>query len=77
MKKSKSRPPFKIIAGHHGGTISSMSTSLTQQDIMMERCWLTSAVVDPTNRFLITASGDRGWQGEATKVVLIHDIKMT
>lgn len=32
-------------------------------------------VVDPTNRFLITASGDRGWQGEATKVVLIHDIK--
>ena len=28
MKKSKSRPPFKIVAGHHGGTISSMSMSL-------------------------------------------------
>lgn len=23
-KKKNSRPPFKIIAGHHGGTISSM-----------------------------------------------------
>jgi transcriptional activator SPT8 len=27
IKKSKSRPPFKIVAGHHGGTISSMSKS--------------------------------------------------
>jgi len=33
------------------------------------------AVVDPTCRFLITASGDRGWQGESSKVVLIHEIK--
>lgn len=32
-------------------------------------------VVDPTCRFLITASGDRGWQGESTKVMLIHEIK--
>ncbi|KAK8854961.1 hypothetical protein IAR55_003701 [Kwoniella newhampshirensis] len=56
MKRSRSKPPFKIIAGHHGGTISSM-------------------IVDPTSRFMITASGDRGWQGESTKVVLIHEVK--
>ncbi|WWC63085.1 uncharacterized protein I303_105684 [Kwoniella dejecticola CBS 10117] len=56
MKKKSSKPPFKIIAGHHGGTISSM-------------------IVDPTGRFLMTASGDRGWQGESTKVVLIHEVK--
>ncbi|WWC90902.1 uncharacterized protein L201_005840 [Kwoniella dendrophila CBS 6074] len=56
MKKKSSKPPFKIIAGHHGGTISSM-------------------IVDPTGKFLITASGDRGWQGESTKVVLIHEVK--
>ncbi|WVW85841.1 hypothetical protein I302_107879 [Kwoniella bestiolae CBS 10118] len=56
MRKKSSKPPFKIIAGHHGGTISSM-------------------IVDPTSRFLITASGDRGWQGESTKVVLIHEVK--
>ncbi|WVF72598.1 hypothetical protein IAT40_007416 [Kwoniella sp. CBS 6097] len=56
MRKKSSKPPFKIIAGHHGGTISSM-------------------IVDPTGRFLITASGDRGWQGETTKVVLIHEVK--
>ncbi|WVQ99819.1 hypothetical protein IAU59_006962 [Kwoniella sp. CBS 9459] len=56
MRKKSSKPPFKIIAGHHGGTVSSM-------------------IVDPTGRFLITASGDRGWQGETTKVVLIHEVK--
>ncbi|KAL1407334.1 Transcription factor spt8 [Vanrija albida] len=56
IKKSRSRPPFRIIAGHHGGIISSM-------------------LIDPTQRFLVTASGDRGWQGESTKVVLIHEIK--
>ena len=27
-KRSKGKTPFKIIAGHHGGTISSMSTYL-------------------------------------------------
>ncbi|BEJ10977.1 hypothetical protein CspHIS471_0103990 [Cutaneotrichosporon sp. HIS471] len=48
-KKKSSRPPFRIIAGHH--------------------------VVDPTSRFLITASGDRGWQGESTRVVLVHEVK--
>nr|ODN85992.1 transcriptional activator SPT8 [Cryptococcus depauperatus CBS 7841] len=56
IKRSKARAPFKIIAGHHGGTVSSM-------------------IVDPTCRFLITASGDRGWGGESTKAVLIHEVK--
>ncbi|WVR07353.1 hypothetical protein IAU60_004394 [Kwoniella sp. DSM 27419] len=56
IRKSRSKPSFKIIAGHHGGTISSM-------------------IIDPTGKFLITASGDRGWQGESTKVVLIHEVK--
>ncbi|KAL7423529.1 Transcription factor spt8 [Cryptotrichosporon argae] len=55
-RRSRSRPPFKIIAGHHGGTVSSM-------------------LVDATSRFLVTASGDRGWQGESTRVVLVHEIK--
>jgi hypothetical protein len=32
-------------------------------------------VVDPTARFLITASGDRGWQGDSTKTVLVHEIR--
>ncbi|TXT08271.1 uncharacterized protein COLE_05195 [Cutaneotrichosporon oleaginosum] len=57
-KKKSSRPPFRIIAGHHGGTVSSM-------------------IIDPTSRFLITASGDRGWQGESTRVVLVHEVKWT
>jgi transcriptional activator SPT8 len=32
-------------------------------------------VIDPTSRFLVTASGDRGWQGESTRVVLVHEVK--
>lgn len=113
MKKSKSRPPFKIIAGHHGGTISSMrefhsgvvaiplstvlrlirpyvpgirdpvrirdSDSDHKQALSMTRRdadpLVPRSVVDPTSRFLITASGDRGWQGESTRVVLVHEIK--
>ncbi|KAI9637216.1 WD40-repeat-containing domain protein [Dioszegia hungarica] len=55
-RKAKSRPPFKIVAGHHGGTVSAM-------------------LVDPTSRFMTVASGDRGWAGESTKVVLIHEVK--
>jgi transcriptional activator SPT8 len=71
IKRKGSRPPFKIIAGHHGGTISSMRMSLHGR---LRGAGLIT-VVDPTCRFLTTASGDRGWQGEATKVVLIHEIK--
>jgi hypothetical protein len=36
---------------------------------------LINIVVDPTCRFMTVASGDRGWAGESTKVVLIHEIK--
>ena len=72
MKRKSSRPPFKIIAGHHGGTISSMRKCLL--GIFFRRLKLMLDV-DPTCRFLTTASGDRGWQGEATKMVLIHEIK--
>ncbi|KDN51661.1 hypothetical protein RSAG8_00207, partial [Rhizoctonia solani AG-8 WAC10335] len=44
--------PFKIIAGHHGGTISQIRTFL-----------------------MITASGNRGWFGESTRTVLVHEMK--
>jgi transcriptional activator SPT8 len=69
-RRNTGLPPFKIIAGHHGGTMSSMSECGVEapDQVLM-------AVVDPTCRFLITASGDRGWQGESSKVVLIHEIK--
>jgi transcriptional activator SPT8 len=36
---------------------------------------LSYAVVDPAGRFLISASGNRGWHGEATRTVFVHDIK--
>ncbi|KAH7107500.1 WD40 repeat-like protein [Auriculariales sp. MPI-PUGE-AT-0066] len=59
IQEADSRPKalgFKIVAGHHGGTISQM-------------------LVDRNCRFLITASGDRGWSGDSTKTILVHDIK--
>ncbi len=32
-------------------------------------------VIDPTCMYLVTASGDRGWAGETTQTVLVHEIK--
>jgi hypothetical protein len=31
--------------------------------------------IDPTGQYMITATGNRGWAGDATKVVLIHERK--
>lgn len=48
--------PFKIIAGHHGASLSHV-------------------LVDRSCKFLISASGDRGWMGSSTEAVIVHDIK--
>lgn len=48
--------PFKIVAGHHGASLSGL-------------------VVDRMCRFLISASGDRGWLGSSTEAVIVHDVK--
>ncbi|PAV23910.1 WD40 domain containing protein [Pyrrhoderma noxium] len=36
---------------------------------------ISQMVIDPAARFMVTASSNRGWSGESTRVVLIHDIK--
>ncbi|GAC75808.1 hypothetical protein PANT_18d00077 [Moesziomyces antarcticus T-34] len=36
---------------------------------------LSSVLVDSSCKFLLTASGDRGWMGTSTEAVIIHDIK--
>ncbi|KAJ7937295.1 WD40-repeat-containing domain protein [Mycena leptocephala] len=33
------------------------------------------AVIDPAARFLVSASSNRGWHGDSTKTVFVHDIK--
>jgi len=33
------------------------------------------SVVDPAGRFMISASSSRGWVGESTRTVFVHDIK--
>lgn len=39
-------------------------------------CELTSSiVVDAQGRFLVSASSNRGWHGESTRAVFIHDVK--
>ena len=73
--KQKSGVQFKIIAGHYGGQVSQMSKwrGMCMVGPMLIR--RMSAVVDPASRFLITASSNRGWQGDSTRTVLVHDIK--
>jgi transcriptional activator SPT8 len=34
----------------------------------------TWQVIDPACRFLVTASGDRGWLSTSTEAVLLHEI---
>ena len=53
--------PFKIVAGHHGGTVSHM-------------CAYLLTVIDDSARLLLTASGDRGWFASSTETLLIHTI---
>ncbi|KAI0035916.1 WD40-repeat-containing domain protein, partial [Vararia minispora EC-137] len=36
---------------------------------------VSQMVVDPAARFLVSASGNRGWHGDATRTVFVHDIK--
>ncbi|KAI5123327.1 hypothetical protein M0805_001752 [Coniferiporia weirii] len=36
---------------------------------------ISQMLIDPAARFMVTASSNRGWSGESTRVVLVHDIK--
>lgn len=40
-KKKSSRPPFKIIAGHHGGIVSSLGESPWRFQLLANRQWWT------------------------------------
>lgn len=77
MKKSKSGVPFRIVAGHHGGTVSKIRQySLIRQDVCHASLNATlPADIDPTGQYMVTATGNRGWAGDATKVVLVHERK--
>lgn len=37
--------------------------------------YISQMIVDPGARFLVSASSNRGWHGESTKTVFVHDIK--
>ncbi|KAA1471108.1 WD40 repeat-like protein [Dentipellis sp. KUC8613] len=36
---------------------------------------ISQMLIDPAARFLVSASGNRGWHGDATRTVFVHDIK--
>ncbi|KZT09505.1 WD40 repeat-like protein [Laetiporus sulphureus 93-53] len=36
---------------------------------------ISSMLVDPAARFLVSASSNRGWHGESTRTVFVHEIK--
>jgi len=74
--KGRGGVQFKIIAGHHGGYVSQMGmwTQANQRGPGRLTCVL-SEVVDPGGRFLVSASSNRGWHGESTRTVFVHDIK--
>lgn len=82
--------PFKIIPGNSSGVVSSMCESnLSLMDIFEGiRCLFvheeSSAELSlvfvmtgltPSARYLITASGDRGWENTSNECVVIHEVR--
>jgi len=39
--------------------------------------YVSQMIVDAGARFLVSASSNRGWHGESTKTIFVHDIKHT
>jgi len=37
--------------------------------------YVSQMIIDPGARFLVSASSNRGWHGESTRTVFVHDIK--
>jgi len=37
--------------------------------------YISQMIVDPAARFLVSASSNRGWHGESSRTVFVHDIK--
>lgn len=71
--------PFQILPGHHGGVISQIRKRLL---ILMRRDsrnkdkakLLLLLVIDITSRYMITTSGNRGWEGNSTNACLFYEI---
>lgn len=79
MYRSRPSVPFKIIAGHHGGIISQIRKFIVDvvlKSTMQLNCSISplDLVVDTSSKFMITASGNRGWFGESSKTVIVHSI---
>ena len=73
-RKPKSGVQFKIIPGHHGGYISQMREYI-HLPIKLMILLTKFLVVDPGCKFLISASSNRGWHGDSTRTVFVHEIK--
>jgi len=37
--------------------------------------YISQMIVNPASKFLVSASSNRGWHGDSTRTVFIHDIK--
>lgn len=66
---------FKIIPGHHGGYVSQMGKWEEGAVYGVSTDLSLLKVVDPGGRFLVSASSNRGWHGDSTRTVFVHDIK--
>ena len=74
-RKPKSGVQFKIIPGHHGGYISQMRACIIYLTRIKVADFANILVVDPGCKFLISASSNRGWHGDSTRTVFVHEIK--
>ncbi|KAF8320054.1 WD40 repeat-like protein [Clavulina sp. PMI_390] len=56
------------------GARSKQSQSAPFKIIAGHHGLISQILVDPSSRFMITASGNRGWWGDSTRAVIVHSI---
>lgn len=73
---SSSVIPFTILPGHHGGFISHIGEYIQKTTELKceQKVDALDLAIDPTCRYMITTSGNRGWDGTSTNACLFYDI---
>lgn len=69
-------PPYVVVPGHQGGVISQICefSAMNPRASLANRARSPSDI-DPRTQWMITASGNRGWDGTSSENVVIHQIK--
>ena len=70
--------PFKIIPGHHGGTLSDIGKLVGLRTIQIHTCISTYTyciAISEDGQYMVSISGMRGWEGKDSRQCFFYYIK--